>query len=60
MIILIMIQKQKAITSPAKKNCKKDFDSITKILQKMKKLQKINCANIENKNMADMDTEKRK
>ena len=55
-----MIQKQKTITSPAKKNCKKDFDSITKILQKTKKLQKIHCANIENKNMADMDTEKRK
>ena len=54
-----MIQKQKAITSPAKKNYKKIFGSITKILQKMKKSQKINCANIENKNMADMATEKK-
>ena len=52
--------KAKNYYQPSKEELQKRFDSITKILQKMKKLQKINCANIENKNMADMDTEKRK
>ena len=40
MILIIIKQKQKLITKPTKKKCKKDQESIIEIFQKMKKLKK--------------------
>ena len=49
-------QKQKSITKPIKKNCKKDHENIIEIFLKMRKLEK-NYANNRNENISDKNRE---